>query len=524
MANLKMSDLTDGSTANSDDRIPAARSPYGSTTSRYITPAYINSYILPLNNTVSGDWTFSSSFLSQLTGNAFDASATLGHGGGDGTLHVHTATAGAVTAGTDFDDLTVENSGNAGVSVLSGTTGTGVIAFGDSGDNDIGKVAYDHNTNFLSLTANAAAQVTIDGPQNFVGLGTTAPDGKLHLYWDDCTATAVAGGDDFIIENGTAAGMTIMTHNDQIASIYFGDEDDADVGKVAYSHINNTMGFTANTNTVMVYDGTGLMIGQNAVPAALLHSKSGASGGTANGSSDEIVAEGSADSGISILSGATSNGTLAFGDGSAAVDGKVLYNHNTRRMVFSTASQEKLLINENGFLHADPAGTFALGGNSYHTFRNANNLAGSICQVLINGGGATDSTASFLISASTGAADRFYVYGNGNVVNTNNSYGAISDRKLKKDIKDANSQWDDIKKMKLRNFEFTDSPGKKQLGCVAQELKAVSPGLVFNTVRPGHGDMVEAVNYSVLYMKGLGALQEAMARIEDLEKEVGKLK
>lgn len=112
MANLKISELTDGSTANGTDRIAVARNPGGSTTSRYITPAYINTYILPLNNTVSGDWTFSSALLVQGTGTAVDAASSLGHGGGDGTLHVHTATAGAVTAATDFDDLTVENSGN----------------------------------------------------------------------------------------------------------------------------------------------------------------------------------------------------------------------------------------------------------------------------------------------------------------------------------------------------------------------------------------------------------------------------
>ena len=37
----------------------------------------------------------------------------------DATLHVHTASAGSITPDTDADDLVVENSGRAGISILS---------------------------------------------------------------------------------------------------------------------------------------------------------------------------------------------------------------------------------------------------------------------------------------------------------------------------------------------------------------------------------------------------------------------
>ena len=36
----------------------------------------------------------------------------------------------------------------------------------------------------------------------------------------------------------------------------------------------------------------------------------------------------------------------------------------------------------------------------------------------------------------------------GDVVNHDNSYGSISDERIKQDITDANSQWDDIKALK----------------------------------------------------------------------------
>ena len=94
----------------------------------------------------------------------------------------------------------------------------------------------------------------------------------------------------------------------------------------------------------------------------------------------------------------------------------------------------------------------------------------------------------------------------------------------------------------------------EQIGVVSQELEAVSPKLVKN-INPEAGDIisdssfgtlyedgddipddkkvgdikeikdqVKAVKYSILYMKAIKALQEAMARIETLESEVTALK
>jgi hypothetical protein len=116
----------------------------------------------------------------------------------------------------------------------------------------------------------------------------------------------------------------------------------------------------------------------------------------------------------------------------------------------------------------------------------------------------------------------FRVYTNGNVQNTNNSYGALSDIKLKENIVDANSQWDDLKALQVRNYNFKEGQTHTQIGLVAQEVELVSPGLV--TESPDRdedgndlGTVTKSVNYSVLYMKAVKALQEAMTRIETLE-------
>jgi hypothetical protein len=115
----------------------------------------------------------------------------------------------------------------------------------------------------------------------------------------------------------------------------------------------------------------------------------------------------------------------------------------------------------------------------------------------------------------------------GDVENANNSYGAISDSKLKENIVDANSQWDDLKALQVRNYNFKAETGYNthtQIGLVAQEVELVSPALVGESIDEKTGESTKTVNYSVLYMKAVKALQEAMIRIEQLESDVATLK
>jgi hypothetical protein len=151
--------------------------------------------------------------------------------------------------------------------------------------------------------------------------------------------------------------------------------------------------------------------------------------------------------------------------------------------------------------------------------------------------GAGTSTALFIGNRSATATDGsggttvYYVWSNGNVQNTNNSYTGISDAKLKENIVDASSQWSDIKALKVRKYNFKEETGQEthtQIGLVAQEVEQISPGLVFETPdrdADGNetGEVTKGVNYSVLYMKAVKALQEAMERIETLEAKVAAL-
>jgi len=135
----------------------------------------------------------------------------------------------------------------------------------------------------------------------------------------------------------------------------------------------------------------------------------------------------------------------------------------------------------------------------------------------------------YFINCQDSTTQRFYVLSDGDVINHDNSYGAISDENLKQQITGASSQWDDLKAVQVRNYKYNtdvdqygDSDDLWRLGVVAQELELVSPHLIKDTVDED-GNIIKAVKYSVLYMKAVKALQEAMERIETLESKVAVL-
>ena len=116
-------------------------------------------------------------------------------------------------------------------------------------------------------------------------------------------------------------------------------------------------------------------------------------------------------------------------------------------------------------------------------------------------------TSTFLVcdDGLTGTqVNRLVIYSTGGVFNHDGDYGQISDARIKDNITDANSQWNDIKAIKVRNFEFKDDiaeygEGEKvQIGVVAQELESVSPKLI-KEVAPTAGDIRVASEFGTLW-------------------------
>jgi hypothetical protein len=107
-----------------------------------------------------------------------DGKVGIGETAPQSLLHVRSADSGA-TVHASADEIIAEGSGNAGISILTGTGDEGSIYFGDSGDNDIGRIRYAHSSNKLDFRVNALINMTLTGDK--VGIGVASPSNILDV-------------------------------------------------------------------------------------------------------------------------------------------------------------------------------------------------------------------------------------------------------------------------------------------------------------------------------------------------------
>ena len=166
-------------------------------------------------------------------------------------------------------------------------------------------------------------------------------------------------------------------------------------------------------------------------------------------------------------------------------------------------------------------------------------------------GGSPDSAgADKFISCSDTGAERFHVDAAGDILA--DGVANASDERLKENIADATAKWNDIKALKVRNFtwkaEHHPNRTHKHIGFIAQEFETVFPALVKErNLHPDPtyveadkdadgnlpegkeiGDAKNTKNMKTIHTTAMipmltKALQEAMAKIEDLEARVTTL-
>ena len=140
-------------------------------------------------------------------------------------------------------------------------------------------------------------------------------------------------------------------------------------------------------------------------------------------------------------------------------------------------------------------------------------------------------TTAFFIYGVANSVNTFQVFNNGNVKNTNNSYAAISDIKLKENIVDATPKLDKLMQVRVVNYNFKENSGYesfKQIGVIAQEIENIFPGLVEEIAdRDEKGEILEtttkSVKYSIFVPMLVKAIQEQQVQIEELKSQVSSL-
>lgn len=198
-----------------------------------------------------------------------------------------------------------------------------------------------------------------------VGIGTTSPQSELHIFKEATTGTSPLtlltlqvsdeGADtdigegpaiDFLVADST--GTSAIGNSNvagQIAVVRTSATDGSGNGEMVFSTAANASSLVEAMR--ITYDSlVGIGV---AAPLATLHVSSGDSGNvTINGNADDLIVENSANTGLTILGGTDSTGSVYFGDPDNAIVGRITYDHSTNAMAFFTGNAERVRITSSG--------------------------------------------------------------------------------------------------------------------------------------------------------------------------------
>ena len=342
----------------------------------------------------------------------------------DGTLHVHTATAGSVAPNANEDDLVIENSTHCGITILAPDASDSTLCFGSASDAVGAILRWNHDANLLKLsTANAGDSITFGTAADVermritsggnVGIGTASPD------------VGSNGANDVVVTISNSA--TAADHHAAILELNASTSaNSAEIGKLAFTR-------SAATNK------------DHASIRALTASSD------ADAGADMAFLTKTLNSSIAERMRITSTGKVAMGTIGYFAPAAPLDIRDSAAGAWTT------------FIRQQSSGAnYGL----YISFPNSSN---------------DNNTATFLECEEGGAA-RARIYSDGDVW-TADAGTLTSDERLKTNIVDASDKLADVMRLQVRNFEWTPEyhpakVGEKKIGFIAQELETVFPSLI----------------------------------------------
>jgi len=180
----------------------------------------------------------------------------------------------------------------------------------------------------------------------------------------------------------------------------------------------------------------------------------------------------------------------------------------------------------------NPAQKLHVHANATNTYAaRINNTAGTNANGLIidHTNNAADNNSTFFLTCQDSSAVRMRIYSDGDVW-TSDSGTLTSDERLKTNIVDATPKLEDIKKLKVRNFEWVPEfhpakEGEKKIGFIAQELEEVFPGLVDeHDMSLGEEEIKrKSVRMGALIPILVKGMQEQQQLIDDLKSRIETL-
>lgn len=469
-----------------------------------------------------------------------------------GTIQTLTSSTATITGGTFSGSV---NSTTGTIATFNSTTGTiptlvattlittgaGTVtapAISPTGDSNNGLFFPAADT--IAATTNGTERVRVDSSGN-VGIGETSPTftsgGGLHIK--NATRAQLR-----LQDSTTNVFSEIGIADNATTSNFLINVDPTNIGSAGcYFAIN-----TAGTERLRIDSSGNVGIG-TASPQNILHISS--SGPVIRIQDNDTVGNGT-NSIATWFSFRDSAGSQTGYFGFPSDPNFYIWNQTNSAMVFGTNNIERLRITSGGNVGiniTNPSEKFVVleSGNTFNCAKfNLSASSGFLYGPWINfSGQAPNNNNSYFLYCNDTANEKCIIYATGTISNRTGTYNSLSDLKAKQDISSSLSQWNDIKALRVVKYRLKDEVAADPnypyyIGLIAQEVEQISPHLVdqspdyenvevvgedgnTRTERRHTGTFTKSVKTSILYMKAVKALQEAMERIEQLESKVAAL-
>jgi len=305
----------------------------------------------------------------------------------------------------------------------------------------------------------------------------------------------------FIDENGFSVGLKAPADlNDTNITLVLPDTTNTSNGTalIATNVTNNvvTLGFGTPPVTVSNYFATSGLSSKDL--GVGLHIKTGDSGASSvQASYDELVIEGSADAGISVLSGASNTGGIRFGDSGNSNAGGITYLHTDNTMNFVVNGTSSFSANGQDIMipNSSDAGRIQIMGSYTNP------------QIIIYGP-TNSNTTKMSFRNGNGAVGTIATNGSAT------SYNTSSDYRLKENEVAVSDGIERLKQLKPYKFNFKTDVDTTVDGFFAHEVQDIVPEAV---VGEKDGEEMQGIDQSKLVPLLVAAVQELTTRLEALE-------
>ena len=213
-----------------------------------------------------------------------------------------------------------------------------------------------------------------------------------------------------------------------------------------------------------------------------------------------------------------------IGGGAGEVTAATRIDFNTAGNNTTTAGTERMRIDSSGNLLVGTTNTSATAGVGMKFIFSVDATNPVIKSVMTDSSGAYSTYNLYCTNAS---AYRFYVTTAGVVNATTTTITAISDQRLKENIRDLDDGLEKVLALKPRKFDWKENKGeniKNARGFIAQELELVFPDMISNWIdEPPEGEEpYKAVNANLIPSL-VKAIQEQQALITSLTARIAAL-